>query len=117
MKNKLEAAWQFRNITKEIISLSLKTEYQKVNLLIEERQQYIEKINGINEEIEKAEELSKNFTEPDEIKRLKNEIREVFREIAEMDNLIRKNINSELKNLKGILSQPETRTKLVNIKA
>jgi lipoate-protein ligase A len=117
LDSKLKAAREFKNITIKTASLSMKTDYEKVNLLIEERQEHIEKINVINEEISKAEEPCSSFTESDEIKRLKSEICEVFKETAEMDKLIRKNVNDELKNLKNILNQPETFTKLVNIRA
>ena len=103
LKNKLGAAKEFMSITREILSLSPKAEYEKISLLIEKRQQYIEKINVIDEEINKVQEI----TESDEVKRLKGEIREIFRETSNMDNFIRKNLNSE----------PETPTKLVNIKA
>lgn len=117
LNSKLKAAKEFKNITMKAASLSMKTDYEKVNLLIEERQQHIEKINVINEEISKVEELSGSLAESNEIKKLKSKICEVFKETAEVDKLIRKNVNDELKNLKNILSQPETSTKLVNIRA
>ena len=117
LKNKLAAAEEFKDITREILSLSPKSEYEKVSLLIEKRQQYITKINIMDEKINKAKKLAEVVKESDEAKRLRNEIREIFKETADMDNLIRKKLNSELKNLKNILNQPETNIKLVNIKA
>lgn len=117
LKNKFEAVVELKNFTKEISAHSVKTEYDKVNSMIEERQQYIKKINGINEEINKATELCSSFTESDEIKNLRKEIREVLKETVEMDNLIRKNISNELKSVKNILNQPEKSKKMVNIKA
>lgn len=112
LKNKLEAANELRNFTKEIMDLSLKTEYDKVNFMIDQRLQFIEKINAINEKIKNC-----SFEETCEIKEIKNEIRETFKEIADMDNLIRKNLNEELKDVKKNLNQPEVTTKLINIKA
>jgi conjugal transfer/entry exclusion protein len=116
LKNKLGAAQEFKDITNEILSLSPKAEYEKISSLIERRQQYIEKVNVIDEKINKNQELDDKFTESNEAKRLKSEIRETFKETAKMDNQIRKNLNGELKNLKNILNQPETATNLVNIK-
>lgn len=116
LKNKLEAARELRSFTKEIMSMSPKTEYGRVSSTLGERQQHIEKINNINKKINEAE-IAGGLPESTEIKSLKREIRGVFREIAEMDNLIRKKLNSELKSVKIILNQPEALTKSLNIKA
>lgn len=110
--NKLEAVKELRNYTKEIIELSLKIEYNKVNSMIDERQQFIEKINTINEEIKNS-----NFSETSKVKNIKKEIREILKETADMDNIIRKNISNELKNVKKSLNQPDNHSKALNIKA
>lgn len=110
---KIETAKELRSHTKEIMSMPLKTEYMKVSAMIDERQSYIEKIDRINAELK---ELDKNFIETNEIKALKKELREIFKEVSELDNLIRKNINDELKNVKKNLNQPETLSKTLNIK-
>ncbi|HBD64641.1 MAG TPA: hypothetical protein DC038_09425 [Clostridiales bacterium] len=117
LKKKLEAAMEMKNFTEEIRSLSPKTDYDKINSMLDERQVRIENINAINEEIKKKEELYSKFGEFGKFDYLKKEIREVFKETAEIDNLIRKNLNDELKNVKSILNQPEEPTRLINIKA
>ncbi|MGD9568596.1 MAG: hypothetical protein AB7V48_09750 [Sedimentibacter sp.] len=116
LKEKLEVTKELRSFTKQILDVSLKTEYDKVNSMIEERQEYIDKINKINEKIIEIENKEANYTYSKDTRIIKKEIRLVFSEISDMDNLIRKNINNELKNVKSILIQPES-TKLVNIKA
>ncbi len=111
---KIETAKELRSHTKKIISMPLKTEYLKVSEMIDERQSYIEKIDSINAELN---ELDKSFVETNEIKALKRELRQIFKEVSELDNLIRRNINDELKNVKKNLNQPETLSKSLNIKA
>lgn len=117
LRDKLEAVRELRSFTKEIMALSSKTEYDEVNSMLDERQRRIEKIDNINKDIDTIEKSSGSITESGEIRNLKNETREAIREIAEMDNLIRKNINDELKGVKNILNQPEASSGLVNIKA
>lgn len=116
MKNKLYASKEFMGIASEISSLSTRMEYEKISLLMEKRQQYIEEINAMDKEI-KAQEAMEEYIESNEDKKLKNEIHKTFKEIVNIDNTIRKNINIELKNLKNILNQPETSASIVNIKA
>lgn len=115
LKEKLEAAKELRSFTMEIKELSLKTDYTKVNSMIEERQQYIEKINILNAKINN--ENNSNALDTEGIKKLKKEIREVFMEISQVDNFIRNNINNELKIVKKNLNQPEASTYTLNIKA
>lgn len=115
LKTKLKAAKELKLLTKEIMELSLKTEYDKVNSMLGERQQFIEKINTINLKINEAK-TNVNFMESNEIKKLNKEIKNVFSEIFEIDNIIRKNINSSLKDVKEKLNHPQT-SKSVNIKA
>ncbi len=117
LRNKLEAALELRNFTNEIMKLSLKIEYNTANLMIGNRQRHIERINKINEEINKSEELTGSFEETDVSKGLKKEIREVFNEIYKMDNIIRKNISSEMESIKGNLDIMQDPARLVNIKA
>lgn len=112
LKEKLEAAKELRSFTMEIKELSLKTDYTKVNSMIEERQQYIEKINILNAKIN-----NENNSNALDTEGLKKEIREVFMEISQVDNFIRNNINNELKIVKKNLNQPEASTYTLNIKA
>ena len=115
LKEKLDAARQLKSFTKEIMTVSLKTEYEKFNSMIDERQKYIEKVDIINN---KLKDMSKNLSkvESNEIKEIKKEIRKVFADISEMDNLIRKNLKSELVSVKKSLNHSETSSTL-NIKA
>jgi chromosome segregation ATPase len=114
-KQKHEIAMKFKSFTEEILEMSLKTDFIKVDSMIEQRQQYIDEINHINEEIKNINNVV--VKDPDEIADLKKEIREIFIEIAEIDKLIRTNINNELKSVKKILNQPETLINSLNIKA
>ena len=115
LRTKLEAATKFKKLTSDINELSLKTDYAKVNSLIEERQQHIDGINQLNDRIV-VEKNNKNYKESENTKNLNKEIQEVFAEIYETDNTIRKNINNELKTVKEKLNQPEAKAKAVNIK-
>lgn len=114
LRDKLKIAKEFKKITLNINELPLKTEYDRVNSLIEERQQFIDGINTINEKITE-EKNNKNYIDLDRIKKLNKEIQQVFKEIYETDNKIRKNINIELKIVKEKLNYPEAYT-TVNIK-
>jgi uncharacterized sporulation protein YeaH/YhbH (DUF444 family) len=58
--------------------------------------------------------MSKEDT--DEIKKIKNAIRELVKEIIFMDKELRKDINLELKNVNEKLFKPEQTSKLLNIK-
>lgn len=113
-KSNLKTAKKLKKLTLNINELSLKTDYNKVNSLIEERQTLIDKINTANDRIS-IEKNNKDFIETDEIKKLNKEISSVFVEIYEIDNIIRKNINSELRIVKEKLNQSEEYT-VVNIK-
>lgn len=111
LRNKLEAAKELKEFTKNIVSLSLKTEYDKVNSMIEQRKLFIEKINFINEKLNDF-----GTDEADEAKEIKKEIRTVFKEISDMDNQIRKNINTELRDVKKNLNQPD-KSESINFQA
>lgn len=117
LKNKLKAAKELVNFTKEIMEISLITDYDRVHSMIDERQQYIEKINIINEKMNEFSKIDENLVESSKVKNLKQEIRETFKEIAELDNSIRKNINNELISVKKSLNQPEALLGQINIKA
>ena len=116
LNEKMEMAKKLIFLTKEISAMSLKTEYNKVNSMLDERQSLIENINNINT---KLKELIQNdtFKETNEIKKLKNKLREIFKEINELDNVIRGNINDELRNVKKILNKPDSPSRLLNLKA
>ncbi len=111
---KLEAAKNLKDFTKELMTISTKTNYEKIDLMLDERQRLIEKINKIDLQIK---ELYKNNKETSEAKTIKKELKETFKEIYELDNIIRKNINYELKNVKRNLNQPDISSKSINIKA
>jgi soluble cytochrome b562 len=115
LKEKLNAAKELKIFTEEILEMSLKTDFIKVDSMIEQRQQYIDEISHINEEINNISNVVVKDT--DEIVDFKKEIREIFIEIAEIDKLIRTNINNELKSVKKSLNQPETLINTLNIKA
>ena len=116
LKSKLEAAKELKLLTKNIRQLSPKTEYDKFNSMFDERQHIIEKIKAISVEINEAKDDA-NFIETNEIKALNKEIKEVFAEIFDTDNIIRKNISNELKEVKQKLNHPETHLNTINIKA
>lgn len=116
LNEKMEMAKKLSFLTQEISTISLKTEYTKVNSMLDERQALIEKINNVNT---KLKELIQNdtFKETSEIKEIKIKLREIFKEISELDNVIRGNINDELRNVKRILNKPDSPSRLLNLKA
>lgn len=116
LKSKLEAAKELKLLTKNIRQLSPKTEYDKFNSMFDERQQIIEKINAISTEINEAK-ANANFIETSEMKSLNKELKEIFAEIFDTDNIIRKNISNELKEVKQKLNRPEAHSNTINIKA
>lgn len=116
LKSKLDLVKELKNFTKEIMGISPKNEYDKVNSMIDERQKYIEKINELNAKISEIENKDIKISHSDDVKTIKKEMRLIFSEIADMDNLIRKNINDELKNVKKNLNQPEATSKSLNVK-
>lgn len=117
LKDKLEAVESLNNFTKEIMSLPIKIEFNKVNKMISERQEYIKKINSMDAEISEYIKNCEKFKETDEIKSIKRKIKTLVTEIIEMDKTIRKNVNDELKSVKANLNQPQALSTLVNIKA
>ncbi|MGB4438639.1 MAG: hypothetical protein WBJ13_05290 [Sedimentibacter sp.] len=117
LKDKLEAVENLNDFTKEIKALQLKTEYNKVNAMINERQEYIKKIRNIDDEINEYIKNHKKFKESEEAKNLKIKIRILVTETIEMDKEIRKNVNDALKSVKASLNQPQSFSKLVNLKA
>lgn len=110
---KIEKATELKNYTKEILSLSLKTDYMKVQSMIDNRQAFMEDIDKIDLQIKAI----NNIVENDEIKNLKKELRGIFKEITELDNIMRNKLNEELKSVKKNLNKPEVSTGLLNLKA
>lgn len=117
LNQKLEAVINLKNYTKGIASLSPKIEEEKINTLINERVKYFEEINKLNHEIS-SKSKEHNYNETEEIKIIKGKIRNIIKEITLLDNEIRKNINSEIKDVKDKLNQPNPNinSKLINIK-
>jgi hypothetical protein len=114
LRNKLKAAEELKTLTLIINELSLIFDYNRVNSLIDERQQYIDKINIIDEKIIEAK-CNTNYVETNEIKQLDKDIRKTFKEIYEIDKAIRKNLITELKTVKEKLNYSDTNI-VVNIK-
>jgi len=111
---KLEDVNKLKNHTKEILSLSPKIDDEKISNMIEEREKYINSINGINLEIKK---YSISNDNKKEINELNKQITESIKEIIIMDKEIRKLINVELLDVKGRLNQPQNNLNTFNIKA
>lgn len=112
-KSKLEAVEKLKNFTKEITVLSLKTDYENVNSMVEKRKEYIMAVKEIDEKIKKMNVL--NDTE--EVKNIKKLIKQSVSETIEMDKQIRKNLNDEIKVVKAKLNEPASSSGLLNIKA
>lgn len=117
LKNKLEAVENLKNYTQKIMSLSLVTDFSKVNSMIDKRQKYMKEIDLIDIEINEYKKNTKKFKETTEIKNAKLEIKIIIKEIIEADKVIRKKISNELKSVKTNLNHPQTLTNRVNIKA
>jgi len=117
LKSKLKTAIELKKFTTKIRDSSLTPQYDTVNTMLDERQKMIDNINSINEKInnEKTDKTDK-IVKSKELINIDKEIKEVFTEIVELDNLIRKNIINSLKDVKEKLNHPQT-SKTVNIKA
>ncbi len=117
LQEKLEEVEKLRNYTKQILSLSFKTDFEKINVMIKNRQKYESIIYSIDEEIKKFNsESDEKFNENSMItERLKNDIRESVNQTIIMDKEIRNKLNNELKSMKEIMNEPEKTSKL-NIK-
>jgi len=112
LQEKLEAAENLRNYTKQILLLSTKKDFKEINSMIENRTKYKEIIDSVDEKIKKLK-CDEDFCEDSVIvKNLKDDIRKSINLTIDMDKKIRKNINDELKNTKEKLNQPEKSTKL-----
>lgn len=111
-KSKLEAVERLKSFTREIIELSLKTDYENVNSMVEKRKEYIQVVSEIDEKIKEI----NNLKETNEIKNIKKLIKQSVQEIIEMDKQIRKNLNDEIKIVKAKLNEPASSGQL-NIKA
>lgn len=112
LKEKLLLASFLKSLTKEIIALSSKQNYEKINLMLDERQAIIDKINLIDKDIK-----TQNQTEDNKIKELKKQLKTIFIETAKLENLLRKNIIEELKQVKKNLNQQQAPSNSLNIKA
>lgn len=117
LQEKLEEVEKLRNYTKQILSLSFKTDFEKINVMIKNRQKYESIIYSIDEKIKKFNlESDEKFNENSMITdRLKNDIRESVNQTIIMDKEIRNKLNNELKSMKEIMNEPEKTSKL-NIK-
>lgn len=116
LEEKLEAVDNLRSYTKEIVSLSPKTNFNEINSMIEHRQKYEEILSLINEKIENLK-FTGNYCEDSLIiKDIKEDITESIKQTIAMDKEIRRKINDELKNTREDLNKPEKTLKL-SIKA
>jgi hypothetical protein len=117
LQEKLEEVEKLRNYTKQILSLSFKTDFEKINIMINNRQKYELIIYSIDEKIKKFNSESyEKFNENSMITdSLKNDIRESVNQTIIMDKEIRNKLNNELKSMKEIMNEPEKTSKL-NIK-
>lgn len=117
LNEKLELINDLKTYTKEILPISPKTDDEKINIMVAERQMYIERIDLINIKIDNyIKSNEETYKETNEIKIIKNNIKDTIQEIINMDKEIRIKVNEELKTVKMKLSQPDTASKLVNIK-
>jgi hypothetical protein len=112
-KSKLEAVERLKSFTMEITELSLKTDYEDVNSMVEKRKDYIVAVSEIDEKIKKI----SNLIETDEVKNIKKLINQSVQEIIEMDKQIRKNLSDEIKIVKARLNEPISSSGQLNFKA
>lgn len=112
-KSKLEAVERLNSFTREIAELSLKTDYDNVNSMVEKRNEYIVAVREIDEKIKKM----NSTNDTDEIKSIKKLINQSVQEIIEMDKQIRKNLSDEIKLVKAKLNEPASSLGQLNIKA
>lgn len=116
LQEKLEEVEKLKTHTKKILSLSSKTDFEKINVMIENRQKYMKNIDLINDKIEKNKQEQGYSDDSLITKKIKDDIRESIEQIIEMDAKIRKNTNEELSSTKELLNQPIYIPKL-NLKA
>jgi len=116
LQEKLEEVENLRNYTKQILLLAPKKDFNKINSLIENRQEYEKIINSIDEKIEKLKCAEKFCEDSMILKSLIDDIRESIKQTIAMDKEIRKKLNDEIKNTNEDLNQPEKTSKL-NLKA
>ncbi len=118
VKQKLEKVKLLRKYTEEILALSPKLDDEKISNMIEERQEYLDSISIIDLQINELLTLDENNNlNTEEINQLNKSIKESVKEIIQMDKVIRKAINTELKDVKIKLNQPQTKFSSLNIKA
>ncbi|MBP1925715.1 hypothetical protein J2Z76_001576 [Sedimentibacter acidaminivorans] len=116
LQEKLEAIENLRNYTKQILSLSFKIDFNKINEMIQKRQKYKESIDLIDAKINelKSREI---FSEDSKIiKDIKGDIEKSIQQVIEMDKEIRKKINEELIIIKQNNFQDNETSRVLNIK-
>jgi ArsR family metal-binding transcriptional regulator len=111
-KSKLEAVERLKSFTREITELSLRTDYENVNSMVEKRKEYIIAVSEIDEKIK-----MNNLKDTDEVKNIKKLINQSVQETIEMDKQIRKNLSDEIKIVKSRLNEPVSSSGQLNIKA
>lgn len=112
-KSKLEAVERLKCFTMEITELSLRTDYENVNSMVEKRKEFIDAVREIDEKIKEI----NNLKETDEVKNIKKLINQSVQETIEMDKQIRKNLSDEIKIAKARLNEPSSSSGQLNIKA
>lgn len=115
LKEKLKEAKHLKSFTEEILAVSIKTDHEKFDAMIDERQKYIERIDVINNKLKEMS-MGANKDDSKEEASVKKEIREILKDVNEMDNTIRKSLQNELTSVKKSLNIPET-SRTLNIKA
>lgn len=113
LRSKLEAVERLKNFTKEILELSLKTDYENVNSMVEKRKEYIGAVSEIDEKIKKMNQSE----DTDEVKNIKKLINQSVQETIEMDKQLRKKLSDEIRDVKTKLNKPASSTGLLNSKA
>jgi len=116
LREKLESVKELSNYTKIILSLSPKTDFNRINEMIEKRQKYKEVIDLIDEKIDELK--SKEIFSDDSkiINDIKIEIEKSIIQVIDMDKEIRKNINEEITSTKQNNFQVNETSKILNIK-
>lgn len=116
-KKKLYKLQILKNYTKEILSLSVKYDDEKISSMITERQRFMDDIDLINDEIDKYIDANKDsYVETNEIAAVRSQIKEIIQEIIKMDKIIRKGVNDELISVKAHLNRHETSSNTLNMK-
>lgn len=116
-KQKAEAVQKLKSFTREIMSLSVLADYEKIQTMLSDREKYFQNISAVDDKINSIKCKSGNPKEAEEINSIKSKIRNSVREIINMDKIIRRNVSEELKDTEGKLNRNTDHPRLVNIKA